>query len=423
MTFSADFRRIVRSAVALVACAALASCASAADQIRDASAVTTYTGGLWYDGETFVAREMYVRDGVFVPRPHGLPGAVIDLDGGFVTPAFAEGHHHTIICDEGRIGQFVDAGVLYAAVMAAATRTEVCRAQSHGAGSVEIVSAIASITAPNAHPTQIGLRWLQPDQLDGEWVHLADDPGDLDRIFARIDQHRPDFIKLILSYSEDYARLRDDSTLPSWYRGVDPALVPLIVARAHARGLRVAAHVMSGHDFGVAVSGGVDIIAHMPGFAPGGVFTPDEPHPYLTALTPESPVYRITREDAERARSRGVVVVTTLFHGVGPAAAANVALLREVGVPLLIGSDSGEGNSVDEAIALVEQGLMSTREAVHALAVATPRYFFPNRRIGELRAGAEATFVVLRANPNADIHNLRAPQMVVQRGVRLRPAS
>jgi imidazolonepropionase-like amidohydrolase len=420
MTVFNGIHRALRSAAALLTCVALASCASGG-HIPEATDTTAYTNGRWYDGDAFFAGDMYVRDGAFVPRPRGAPGQVIDLRGAYVTPAFAEGHHHTVICDEERIGQFVDAGVLYAAIMAAALSTEECRAQNHGAGSVEIVSAIAAITAPNAHPSQIGLYWLQPDQLDPEWVHLADDPGDLDRIFARIDEHRPDFIKLILSYSEDYARLRDDASLPSWYRGIDPSLVPLIVERAHARGLRVAAHVMSGRDFTVAVNGGVDIIAHMPGFAPGNVFTPDEPHPYLAALTPDSPVYRIARQDAERARARGVVVVTTLNHGAGPSAAANVSLLREVGVPLLIGSDAGEGNAVDEAIALVEGGLMPAAEVLRALTVTTPRYFFPERRIGAFRPGAEATFVVLRADPLADIHNLRAPLMVVQRGTRLRP--
>jgi hypothetical protein len=48
-------------------------------------------------------------------------------------------------------------------------------------------------------------------------------------------------------------------------RGLDPALVPLIVARAHAAGLHVSAHVSSAADFRIAVDGGVDQIAHVPG--------------------------------------------------------------------------------------------------------------------------------------------------------------
>lgn len=416
---SALAKRIAAAAALLIASA----CASASEMSPEAAARTTaYIGGLWYDGESYANRDVYVRDGVFVDRPRGTPGRVVDLAGGFATPAFAEAHHHTVICESGRIGQFIDAGVLYAAIMAASASTEACRARLHGDGSVEVVSAQASITAPDAHPTQIGLYWLAPEQLDGEWVYLADDTTDLDRIFSRIAERHPDFIKVFLSYSEDHARLRDDPTMPTWYRGLDPALVSPIVERAHAAGLRVAAHVMTGHDFAVAVSAGVDIIAHTPGFATGAAFT-EENHPYLEALTPDSPRYRISRADALRASAAGVVVITTLGGEPGAAAAANIVLLREAGVRVLIGSDRGEGNSVGEAIDIVQAGVMPASEAVHSLAVTTPRYFFPNRHIGELRVGAEATFVVLRGNPIMDITLLRDPRMVVQRGVVLRPQS
>jgi imidazolonepropionase-like amidohydrolase len=305
--------------------------------------------------------------------------------------------------------------------MAAAMSTQECRREHHGPGSVEVVSALASITAPNAHPYQIGLYWLAPEAVENEWVYLADDIADLDRIFERVAEHRPDFLKIILSYSEDYERLRDDPSIESWYRGLDPALVPQIVQRAHAINLRVAAHVMSGHDFAVAVSGDADIIAHMPGFAPGPAFT-ETSNSYLDALTPNSPRYLITPQDAERAARNGVVVITTLRGQLGASAAANIALLREKGVRLLIGSDRGEGNSVDEALHLVHSGVMTAPEVVRSLSITTPRYFFPGRRIGEIATGAEATFVVLRGDPTQDIENLRAPSLVVQRGIQLRPA-
>src|SRR6202008_3983793 len=100
-----------------------------------------------------------------------------------VPPAFAEGHHHTVICDSSRIDQFVDAGVLYAAVMDAAVDTRECKPRMHGAGSVEVVTALAGITAPGAHPTQIGLRWLTPEQLDSEWVYLVAAASDIERIW------------------------------------------------------------------------------------------------------------------------------------------------------------------------------------------------------------------------------------------------
>jgi len=402
--------------------AGVVSCAS------DAAAQTTtaYVNGRWYDGSAFVERTAFVRDDVFVEAPEAAPGTTVDLAGGYVTPAFAEAHHHTVLCTPDRIEQFVRAGVLYAAIMAARSSTRECQAQMHGDGSVEIVSALSSFTATGAHPSQIARNFrLPPDRVDGDWVHYVDSEADLDRVWPRIEANRPDFVKVILSYSEDFERLKSDATIQPWYRGLDPRLVPLIVERAHAAGLEVAAHVMSAHDFEVAVEAGVDITAHMPGFAPGAAFTDEVDHPFLSTLTPDSPRYRISAASAERAAEQGVVAITTLSGDApdGAAAAANVALLREAGVELLIGSDRGQFNSVDEAIYLVERGLMSASEVLRSLTITTPRYFFRGRRIGELGVGAEATFVVLGGDPLEDINELKRVVSVTQRGRVLYPAA
>jgi imidazolonepropionase-like amidohydrolase len=390
-----------------------------------AAATTAYTNGRWYDGERFVDRPAFVRDGTFVETPRAAAGATIDLKGGYVLPAFAEAHHHTVICEPGRIKKFIDAGVLYAAIMAASNSTRECQGKMHGPGSVEVVTALAGITAPNAHPTQIGLRWLKPEELDGVWVYLVESAADTDRIWPRIEEMQPDFLKIVLSYSEDYARLRDDPSIASWYRGLDPSLVAPIVERAHASNLRVAAHVMSAHDFEVAVDGGVDIIAHMPGFAPGAAFTGENDNPYFADLAPDSPRYRISSAAAARAAAKGVAVVTTLSGGpaIPPAAAANVETLRAANLTLLIGSDRGEFNSVDEAIYLVRNGILPAADAVRSLAQTTPQFFFPDRKVGALSEGGEATFVVLSGDPLAEIDRLRSPTWVIQRGKQLRPTT
>ncbi len=52
-------------------------------------------------------------------------------------------------------------------------------------------------------------------------------------------------------------------------RGLDPALAPKVVAKAHAAGLRVSAHVDTERDVRIALSGGVDELAHLPGYAIG----------------------------------------------------------------------------------------------------------------------------------------------------------
>jgi imidazolonepropionase-like amidohydrolase len=308
----------------------------------------------------------------------------------------------------------------------------------HGHGGVEVLNALAGLTARNAHPWQIGQYFLEDAQIDGEWVHYVDTYADLDRAFARIAAARPDMLKVFLSYSEDFDQLRADGTIPSWYRGLDPALIPSIVERGHAMGLRVAAHVMSAHDFDVAVESGVDVVAHLPGFAPGAAFTPEESTPWLQALLDQPQRYLISDAMARTAARQGVAVMTTV-SGVeeppSPAPAwwssyvefqarvtnANLDTLRNAGVILLVGSDRYDFSSVDEARYLVRGDFMSPVEALRSLSYDTPRWLFPGRNIGSLTIGAEATFVVIAEDPLLQFEAIRTPTLVVKAGNVLRP--
>jgi imidazolonepropionase-like amidohydrolase len=117
-------------------------------------------------------------------------------------------------------------------------------------------------------------------------------------------------------------------------------LLSKIVAKAHAAGLRVSTHVNNADDFHLALTAGVDEIAHLP----------------LSGLTP------IADADARLAARRGVPVITTC--AIVPALPSiakndlpqvlkmqleNLKLLRDRGVRLAIGSDSVNDTSVREA--------------------------------------------------------------------------
>lgn len=416
----------MKVAVAALTAAALLSSGCGSRNIGDeAVGVTLYSGASWYDGTNFIARDAYVKNGVFVRKPRGEVSDVRDLSGAFVVPGFADGHHHTVLCSPGRIDQFRRAGILYVGVMNARVSSRACQARLHPASGVEVVSALAGLTARNAHPSQIGEYFLEPDEIDGEWVHYVDSLDELDRKWPAIVGTRPDLLKIFVSYSEDFAALKEDASLASWYRGLDPALVGPIVNRAHRAGLRVAAHVMTGHDFKVAVAGGADIIAHMPGFAPGAAFTENDSHPYLAAAANDPGKYTIAHEDAEAAARKGIAVITTVSGGEGPPSEAileNFETIQAAGAKLLIGSDRGEFSSVDEFEYLVSHHLLTSRDALHSLSVETPRALFPNRPIGALQPGYEASFVVLDNNPLDVPEAVRQVRLVIKRGEGAPPA-
>jgi hypothetical protein len=383
-----------------------------------ADPVTEYANGNWYTDAGFVSKPMYEQSGRLVDLADSPVARTVDLDGAYVVPAFAEGHHHMVLCEPERLQSFIKAGILYAGILNARVSSRECQARYHGPDSVEVANALAGITAKNAHPSQIGRYFLDEADIDGEWVHHVDSAAELDSIWPRIESSRPDILKIFLSYSEEFEMLRADPDIAPWYRGVDPSLAGPIVERAHGAGLRVVAHVMSAHDFDVAVEAGVDIIGHMPGFAPGPAFTENELHPWLLDLVNQPARYRISSEMARRAAGNGVSVITTVATDKPPSDSIvhNFAILREAGVRLLVGSDQGEGTSINEAIYLASHGLMTPAEILESLAVDTPKTLFPERMIGALAAGNEATFVILPDNPLERFETIEQVEMVVKQG-------
>jgi hypothetical protein len=114
-----------------------------------------------------------------------------------------------------------------------------------------------------------------------------DSEADLEKKWPLILNQRPDFIKTHLWFSDEYEKRKDDSAYFG-QKGLDPRLLPKIVAKARATNLRVSTHASNAADFHHAVAAGVDEIAHLP----------------LTGLTP------IAVEDARLAARRGIMVVT-----------------------------------------------------------------------------------------------------------------
>ncbi len=95
----------------------------------------------------------------------------------------------------------------------------------------------------------------------------------------------------------------------------------------------------------------------------------------------------------------------------------NLKLLAETGATLAIGSDRPRGSVVDEALHLRTLGALSDAGLFRLLAVQTPRSIFPDRRIGHLREGWEASFLVLAGDPTRDLSHIRDVRLKVKRGL------
>jgi imidazolonepropionase-like amidohydrolase len=372
--------------------------------------------GRWLGADGFRAGTRWVVDGRITMRRPARIDSVIDLAGRWVVPPFGEAHNHNVeYSTPGRtdslVRRYLRDGVFYVKNPGNLPRgRDSLAGRVNVPNGVDVVFANGLLTATGGHPTGLYLRnrargAMTPADSDGGFLWILDSLPDLARKWPRILAGRPDFIKVVLVHSEEFARRRSDSAYFNW-RGLDPALVPEVVRRAHAAGLRVSAHVETAADFHAALVGGVDEINHVPGFR-------GDEHTRIT----EPARYEVTADDAKLAAARRVWVVTTLSgfsvldpHGPDSLTrraadslfVRNLRVLRAAGVPLAIGSDSYRDDSVQEAAYLATLGVFTPLELLRTWSEATPRAIFPARRVGCLDDGCEASLLLLAADPSAD---------------------
>ena len=371
-----------------------------------------WTGGAWFDGDLFRVMDVYtVGDQLTLRRPDEV-SATQDLTGRFVVPPFGEAHNHNLpgAPTEEAVSRYLDEGVFYVMIQGntPGARPELADIVNRDR-SVDAVFANGLFTAPGGHPSALVTRNLEagimePADLDGGFLLPVAAESDIDRLWQQsVERQAPDFIKVVLVYTEDRQRGLPRPTDGDRH-GLTPKLVSAIVERAHAAGLRVSAHVESAIDFQVAIEAGVDIVAHMPGFWP-------DPN----RLTRNGAgIYRIDEASARAAGARGVAVITTLGEGLrniaeDPSLAPyreelldvyrhNIGVLRENGAQIAIGSDQFGGSSIEEALELERSGLLRGASLLRALTLDTVAVVFPNRVVGPVE-GARADFIVLSQNP------------------------
>jgi imidazolonepropionase-like amidohydrolase len=382
-----------------------------------------FTNGQWFDGQTFQRRTFYAVDGVFSSKKPATVDEVVDLKNGYVVPPFGDAHNHYIAGphDIHRIlDQYLHDGIFYAKNPASIHRdTEQIRNLINRPDSVDVIFANAGLTATGGHPVRLYDKILikvKTPGPNGTFENLAyyiiDNKEDLDRKWPLIMADHPDFIKTHLLYSEEFEKRRDD---PKYYgdKGLDPKVLPLIVAKAHADGLRVACHIETATDFRNALAAGVDEIAHLPGY-------------YVDPKHPDW--FPITAADAALAARQGVDLVTTTYVATDEIKnpeelkkaqaiqVANLRLLHDAGVKLAIGPDVYGVTSLAEALNLYQLKVFDNLTLLKMWSEATPEVIFPKRKIGRLKDGYEASFLVLDANPLEDFANVKNIRLRFKQG-------
>ena len=392
---------------------------------------------LWFNGAGFTPGTWYVVNGTHTRNRPGRVMATIDLEGEYVVPAYGEAHNHNISRPPrpAELERYVKQGVLY---MMNLNNVVQGPDGDRSAQPVDVLYANGGLTSQGGHVVELheqiidrgGMKGMRKEDLDGYAFHVVESTEELAAKWPRILAAKPDVIKVYLGFSEEHER-RKSSAEHFGKRGLNPALLPEIVRMAHRDRLRVAVHIETARDFEVAVQAGADIVAHLPGWRVGEAAGADL----------DIGRWLISEAAAREAAARGVLVETTtlasetLRSGKPEEAALireihrrNLATLRKAGVHLILGSDLYGGTSLAEALFLGSGGnlsgldplaVMDNLEVLRLLAETTPRAIFPERKIGKLAEGYEATFLTLSQDPLADLKALGSITRRFKRGVEI----
>ncbi len=380
-----------------------------------------FTNGWWFDGRSFARKTAYVVRGNFTfHRPARLESKV-DLAGGYVVPPFGDAHNHNVEPlnkIDALVARYLRHGILYVKNPNCLPGTrEQLAGKVNTPNSIDVVFSNGGFTGSGGHPMEIVKRnidrgiWTSAEG-EGQFYLTVDTPEDLDASWPRLFATKPDFIKTYLLYSEEYLVRRNDAAFFGW-KGLNPSLLTAIVEKAHEAGLRVSTHIETAADFHAALIAGVDEINHMPGFR---ISSDVRSHPIST--------FEITEEDARDAAQRGTYVVTTLAGGRTATDRAeqdrvnvrNLKLLHAHGVKLAIGSDDYRNDSVPEALYLASLNALDSLTLLKMWCETTARTIFPRRKIGELREGYEANFIVLERDPLREFSNVTKVKLRVKQG-------
>jgi hypothetical protein len=383
-------------------------------------------GGRWFDGERFVKMEWFVVDGELTAARPDRAMVAIDLDGRWIVPPLAEAHNHDLQnawFAANNAPRYIERGIFYSGQFCADPDSfGAFHSLMNRSGTPDVVYAAACISASDGHPLGIALAsWkaageeVDPDKVRDHGYWAVDTLADLDARWDRIAASKPAIVKVILIDAANHAANRRDPALFG-YNGLDPALLPELARRTRALDARLAAHVDTARDFEIAIAGGAEIIAHLPG--------------YRIAKGKTAADYRLSDAAIAQAASAGVTVVTTMaasrYHirarpddadAIRGNYADNLKRLLAAGVKVAFGSDAIDGSVLDEIREIDSLGLMPRERLLSIATRDTARFLFPKRAIGAFAEGHEASLIVLDGDPVADLAHLGKPAMTIKQGV------
>ncbi len=248
--------------------------------------------------------------------------------------------------------------------------------------------------------------------VENKAYYFLDTKEDVDAKWPLIMKYKPDHIKICLSDAKNYPEKRrleraDDN-------GLSEEVAAYVVQRAHKEGLRVFAHIETADDARVCAQIGVDVLAHLPGY-------------FWDGTEETKAKYCMTKKDVTLFKKVGLTLIPTVnIHGTTKYdSAGNPTFYQEnylkvlkykkemlqalytAKVTIALGGDYFGNTVAPEIDTLIKYKFFSNRQLLTIYSKLTPQSIFPKRKLGEIKEGFEASFVVLLENPLLNIEAIK----------------
>ncbi len=401
-------------ALTALGAAVIAGCGGAPE--APASTAVAYEGAqlIIGDGSDPIADAVIVVDGGVITAA-GPASAVtapdgaerVDLSGRFVIPALVDTHVHFRVPRE----ELVD---------------DLHRRAYYGVGlglslghdGEDTAFEVRDLTIPGAARSMTAGRGItRPEPGRSEVPYWIDTPEEAREAVRELAAQGVDIVKLWV----------DDRN--GQYEKLTPEIYGPAIEEAHAHGLRVAAHIFDLEDAKGLLEAGVDAFAH-------SVRDMDVDDEFVTMVQEQPDVTLMANLGSRGAHEdvswlSGTIPADELealqgqyqerpeIHEAFAIQARNLVRLHEAGMKIVMGTDGNGGYRPHiEMRDMVEAG-MSPHDVLVASTGLAAEFLGRGDEVGTIEAGKSADFVVLEADPLADIMNTRRIEAVYLRGERV----
>ena len=257
-------------------------------------------------------------------------------------------------------------------------------------------------------------------------------------------------VAAVAAQQVDFVKIRVDDNLGTTQK-MPPDVYRAVIDEAHRRGLRVAVHLFYLADAKDLVSAGADLIAHsirdaevdgelIAAVKKAGICVSPtlmrEVSTFIYQDTPDffadpfflahaNPEWVASLKDPTRQQEVRASPASARYRTALEVAKKNLKRLVDAGVPIAMGTDTGPMGRFQGYFELMELELMvdaglTTRQVLAAATGDAARCMKLDRDLGTLVPGKWADFVVLDADPLADIRNVRRMSSVWIAGNRVK---